>query len=222
MQTGYSSTKGFALNGPDTKDRSGRSGEPDRFFLWIDGVGAFQLFTANRVTVGGPTRDKEPADLVLLANLSRKHATFVRAGEGYLLEAHGACKVSDRPVEGRTHLNNNYRLELASGVRLRFRIPSVLSATAVIDFCSDHRPNRSIDGVILMEESCLLGPASDNHVICPDWSESVLLYRKLDGFWCKSQTDIAIDGQMTKGGGHVKPGSYVSGSDFGFRLEQCL
>ena len=112
----------------------------------------------SRVTVGGPTRDREPADLVLLANLSRKHATFVRSGEGYILEAHGACKVADRAVEGRTHLNTNYRLELASGVRLRFRLPSVLSATAVIDFLSDHRPNRSIDGVILMEQACLLGP----------------------------------------------------------------
>ena len=38
------------------------------------------------------------ADLVLLANLSRKHATFVRADEGYVLEAHGACKVADRAV----------------------------------------------------------------------------------------------------------------------------
>ena len=50
--------------------------------------------------MGGPTRDKQPADLVLLANLSRKHATFVRSEEGYVLEAHGACKVADRAVEG--------------------------------------------------------------------------------------------------------------------------
>jgi hypothetical protein len=98
----------------------------------------------------------------------------------------------------------------------------VLSATAVIDFVSDHRPNRSIDGVILMDETRLLGPAADNHVICPDWNETVLLYRKPDGFWCKSQSQISVDGKlMAEGGGPVKPGSYVSGSDFGFRLERC-
>jgi hypothetical protein len=118
-------------------------------------------------------------------------------------------------------LNTNYDLELAAGVRLRFRLPSVLSATAVIDFLSDHRPDRSIDGVILMEQTCLLGPARDNHVLCSDWSETVLLYRKADGFWCKSQSQIAIDGRWTQGGGLVKPGSCVSGNEFRFRLEPC-
>ena len=218
MATGFSRSES-ALNGPTPAERSASK---DCYFLWVDGVGAFQLFTAGEVTLGGPTRDKEPADLVLLANLSRRHATFVRSEEGYVLEAHGACKVADRPVEGRAHLNNNYRLELGAGVRLRFRIPSVLSATAVIDFASDHRPNRSIDGVILMDETCLLGPTADNHVVCPDWNQTVLLYRKADGFWVKSQSPLSIDGKlMPESGGPVKPGSYVSGNDLGFRLEAC-
>jgi hypothetical protein len=218
MATGSSSTKGSPLNGPLTS--GGRTAD-DRFLLWVDGVGAYQVFLGNHVTIGGPTRDKEPADLVLLANLSRRHATFTRSGDGYVLEAHGPCKVSDRTVEERTRLNNNYRLELGSGVRLRFRIPSVLSATAVIDFVSDHRPSRSIDGVVLMEDTCLMGPTSDNHIVCPDWTETVLLYRKPDGFWCKSRSQVSIDGRMTEGGGLVKPGSYVCGSDYGFHLEAC-
>jgi hypothetical protein len=218
MKTGFSRSDS-ALNGPMPVERSASK---NCYFLWVDGVGAFQLFTSESVTLGGPTRDKDPADLVLLANLSRRHATFLRSEEGYVLEAHGACKVADRPVEGRTHLNSNYRLELGSGVRVQFRIPSVLSATAVIDFISDHRPNRSIDGVILMDETCLLGPSTDNHVVCPDWTQTVLLYRKADGFWAKSQSQILIDGKlMPEGGGPVKPGSYVSGNEFGFRLEAC-
>jgi hypothetical protein len=218
MMTGFSRSDS-ALNGPTSVERSAAK---DCYFLWVDGVGAFQLFTSGEVTLGGPTRDKQPADLVLLANLSRRHATFLRSEEGYVLEAHAACKVADRAVEGSTHLNNNYRLELGSGVRLRFRVPSVLSATAVIDFLSDHRPTRSIDGVILMDETCLLGPTADNHVVCPDWSETVLLFRKGDEFWAKSQSQIEIDGKwMSESGGPVKPGSYVSGNDFGFRLEAC-
>jgi hypothetical protein len=218
MPTGFSSSRGFTLKNPPMSEGTAAS---ESFYLWIDGVGAYQLFTGSRVTIGGPTRNRDAADLVMLANLSRKHATFVRSGEAYVLEAHGACKVADRAVEERTHLNNNYRLELAAGVKLRFRLPSVLSATAVIDFISDHRPNRSIDGVILMEQTCLLGPARDNHVVCPEWNETVLLYRKADGFWCKSQSQIAIDGQWTEGGGLVKPGSCVSGNEFRFRLEAC-
>lgn len=218
MATGFSRSES-ALNGPTPVERPASK---DCYYLWVDGVGAFQLFTSEEVTFGGPTRDKDPADLVLLANLSRRHASFIRSDEGYVLEAHAACKVADRPVEGRTHLNNNYRLELGTGVRLRFRVPSVLSATAVIDFASDHRPSRSIDGVILMDETCLLGPTADNHVVCPDWSETVLLFRKGGGFWAKAQSQIEIDGKLvSESGGPVKPGSYVSGNDFGFRLEAC-
>jgi hypothetical protein len=217
MTTGFSRSES-ALNGPTPVERPASK---DCYYLWVDGVGAFQLFTSEEVTIGGPTRDKDPADLVLLANLSRRHATFLRSDEGYVLEAHGACKVADRPVEGRTHLNNNYRLELGTGVRLRFRVPSVLSATAVIDFASDHRPSRSIDGVILMDETCLLGPTADNHVVCPEWNETVVLFRKPEGFWCKSQSRVAIDGQWSDSGGPVKPGSCVSGTDFRFRLEAC-
>jgi hypothetical protein len=218
MATGFSRSES-ALNGPTPVERHASK---DCYCLWVDGVGAFQLFTSGEVTLGGPTRDKEPADLVLLANLSRRHATFIRSDEGYVLEAHSACKLGDRLVEGRAHLNNNYRIELGSGVRLRFRIPSVLSATAVIDFLSDHRPSRSIDGVILMDETCLLGPTADNHVVCPDWSDTVLLYRKADGFWAKSRSEISVDGKtLPESGGPVKPGSYISGNDFGFRLEAC-
>ncbi len=212
------------MTSPDRASRPERAGNPvaaDRFILWIDGVGAFEMFTAARVTIGGPTHDKEPADLVLLANLSRRHATFVRSGEGYVLEGHGACKVADRPVEERTYLNTNYRIELGSGVRLRFRIPSMLSGTAVIDFLSDHRPDRSVDGVILMDDTCLLGPAADNHVVCPEWSDTVVLYRKAEGFWCKSNAALAIDGRLTNGGGLVTPGSFVHADDLGFRIEAC-
>jgi hypothetical protein len=218
MPTGFSSSKGSALTKPPFSLTNTASG---CFYLWVDGVGAYQLFTGDRVTVGGPTREKDMADLVLLANLSRKHATFVRADEGYILEAHGACKVADRAVEDRTHLNSNYKLELASGVKLKFRLPSVLSATAVLDFVSDHRPNRSIDGVILMDQACLLGPTADNHIVCPEWNETVVLFRKPGGFWCKSQSRVAIDGEWSDSGGPVKPGSCVSGSDFRFRLEAC-
>jgi hypothetical protein len=216
MPTGFSATRGSALS---ARESARPTAVADQFLIWIDGVGAYRLFTSERVTFGGPTRDKEPADLVLLANLSRLHAAFVRSGEGYLLEAHGACKVSDRPVEGRTHLNTNYKVELGTGVRLRFRVPSVLSSTAVIDFLSDHRPTRSIDGVILMGETCLLGPGSENHVCCPEWNETVLVYRQGDGFWCKSRSRIAIDGKWTEGGGPLPPGSYVTGNDMGFRTE---
>ena len=112
--------------------------------LWIDGVGAYLVCCSPQVTVGGPASGPGSADIELLANLSRLHATFVRSGEGYLLEAHSATKVAGRLVQGRTPLNDKYEIELGESVRLRFNLPTVLSATATIGFESDHRPSRSV------------------------------------------------------------------------------
>ena len=191
-----------------------------RYKIWIDGVGAYLVCLGPRVSIGGPRYDSNAADVPLLANLSRRHATFVRGGEGYFLEAHGPVKVADRAVEEAAPLSNNYTIELAGSVRLRFRLPSVLSATAVLDFVSDHRPPQSVDGVVLMDETCLLGPGRDNHIRCLDWSESVLLYRKEGRFCCKSQTPLLIDGMIVKDGAPMEPGDVVSGLDMRFRIEE--
>ena len=195
------------------------TGDTNRFMLWIDGVGAYLLCLSQRVTIGGPMFGSDSADIALLANLSRKHATLVRTREGYLIEAHAPVKVGGRTLADRSHLKSNYEIELAGRVKMHFRTPSVLSASAVLDFLSDHRPSQHVDGVILMDETCLLGPGTENHVRCPGWSESVLLFRKGNQFWCKSALDIFVDGRLCSHGGPIAPGEVVSGPDLRFRIE---
>ena len=51
------------------------------------------------------------------------------------------------------------------------------------------------DGIVLMDDTCLLGPTQENHIRCRDWRESVLLYRRDGELWCKSRQEIRIDGQ---------------------------
>ena len=190
-----------------------------RYLLWIDGVGGYLLCLGERVTIGGPHPDGERADISLLGNLARKHATFVRDREGYLLEAHSPTYVADRPVDDRTHLKSNYDLKFGSNVKLKFRLPTVLSGTARLDFVSDHRPAQRVDGIMLMEDSCLMGPESTNHVVCSEWPEAVLLYRRDGKFWCKSRSHIFVDGEMKEDGGPIEAGQIVNGLEFRFRLE---
>lgn len=192
-----------------------------RYTLWIDGIGAYLLCLGERVTIGGPSHASSVADISLMANLSRRHATIVRGAAGYVLEAHGAAKVADRVVETAAPLSNNYPIELGGNVRLRFRVPSVLSATAVVDFESDHRPSQSVDGIILFDENCLLGPGRDNHVRCSDWSESMLLFRRDGKFWCKSQSELFIGDRAVGQSGVIEPGEVVSGLDMRFRIEEA-
>ncbi|MBW3541742.1 MAG: hypothetical protein KY476_15860 [Planctomycetes bacterium] len=192
-----------------------------RFVLWIDGVGGYLVCTGRRVSFGGPAANDgaETADVPLLAGLSRRHASFVRTGEGWLIEAHGQAKVEGRPVHERTNLNDGYAIELGGSVRLRFRQPTVLSPTAAIEFESSHRPDRTVDAVILMDDLCLLGPGRENHIECPGWDRSAVVYRRGGGFFCRSEGELFIDGRQFSREAAFEPGQVVSGLDFRFRLE---
>ena len=190
-----------------------------RYLLWIDGVGGFLVCLSPKVTIGGSRPDGQNADLPLMSNLSRVHATLLRGGEGYLLESHGTMKVAGRAVQDKQFLTSDRELELGTSVKLRFRLPSVLSMTASLEFLSSHRPPHSLDGVVLMEDNCLIGPGRDNHIRCPNWTETVLLYRRGDQLWCKSRGDVFVEKSLARSGAPLRPGQTVTGKDLRFRLE---
>ena len=102
---------------------------------------------------------------------------------------------------------------------LRFRKPHVLSASARLELLSPHRTQPFADAVILMAESCVLGPKWQNHVVCRDWDGDVVLYRQDDNIFCRAMESIEIDGQLHDGRGPVRPGSHVLGTDFSLTLE---
>ncbi len=206
------------LNSPHN-DASSPESRNKRFMLWIDGIGSFLVCLGERVTIGGPVQAGEAADVSLLANLSRKHAAVVRIGEGYLLEAYAPVRVAARNVDERSVLNDGYEIELGSSVRLRFRLPTVLSATATLSFLSDHRPTHSVDGVVLLDETCLLGPGNENHIRCLDWPETVLLYRRDGQFFCKSRGDLFVANRRLGENDPVVPGQVVTGNETCFRIE---
>ena len=110
-------------------------------------------------------------------------------------------------------------IELGRSVRLRFRQPSALSLSARLDFVSDHRPTQSVDAVVLLADTCLLGPTDDNHVVCPDWSGQVLLVRQGEELWCRSRQALTVNGHRLGSGRRLQSGDIVSGDDLRFRIE---
>lgn len=188
-----------------------------RYMLWIDQVGAYLLCLGERTTIGGPAAEAL-SEIPLMANLSRRHATFVRSGEGFVLEAHAPVTVGGRAVHDRADLSDGNEIALGASVRMRFRVPSAMSGTARLEFVSDHRPLRGADGVILMQDVCLLGAAAENHVHCPRWAESVVIFRREDRLYCKSRGELFIDGRHAPAGGELKAGSVITGGDFRFRI----
>lgn len=190
-----------------------------RHLLWIDRVGCWMLMLKPEVTIGGAGGGGELADIPLLAQLSRKHATVTREGECYILKAHAPVSIGGKQIHDRIDLHDGYELQLGPSVRVRFRLPTVMSGSARLEIVSDHRPKHAVDGIVLMEETCLLGPHGDNHVICPAWTNNVVLYRKGGQVWCKSRDELYIAGQSASPAGAVPSGAVVQGTDFRFRLE---
>lgn len=195
-------------------------GHCKRYMLWIDGVGAWQLCLGESFIVGAPSFDGPSADIALLANVSRHHATLARDGEAWRLTAEQQTSVSGKQIDKSTTLRSGDQICLAERVRLGFRIPSVLSTSAVIDFESDHRPSHSVDGIVLLSDHCLLGPRRDHHVYCSQWPDVVVLYAQNSQLRCRSKAALTVDGAAMKDSAALQHGSVVTSEELRFRVEK--
>jgi len=190
----------------------------DQFFLWIDAVGGYWVCPGEEVVLGQPDPTKA-ADIPILGDLSSRHARIRRDGEGYVIEAFRDVRVDGRPVDRIALLSARSTIQLGSGVRLLFQRPHALSATARLDFLSRHRTQPSVDGVLFMADSCVLGPKPHSHVVCRDWPDEVILYRHEDELYCRAKGPLEIDGVRHDGRGRLTRNSRVVGEWFSLSLE---
>ena len=190
-----------------------------RFLLWIDAVGGYLVCPDDTVRIGQPSSEGQPADIPILADLSRLQAVLHRDGEGYLIEPVRTTQVNGRPIKAITPLSDGDVIELGRGVRLRFGRPHSLSRTARLDFLSGHRTQPAVDGVLLMAETCVLGPNRDSHIRCDDWQHEVVLTRSGNNLFVRSNTALEVDGVPCSGRVALRRNSRVCGDDFSFGLE---
>ncbi len=156
---------------------SGHAGLPDRLMLWVDSVGGYLVCLRDEVTLGQPAGGTSP-DVPIMGDLSRRQAIIRRQGESYSIEAVREVRLDGKPIKGTAPLWDGSLIELGQAVRLRFRRPHPLSATARLEFVSRHRTQPSTDAVLLMAESCILGRSSSSHVVAPGWQDEVVLFRQ--------------------------------------------
>jgi tetratricopeptide (TPR) repeat protein len=189
-----------------------------RFLLWVDAVGGYLVCLGNEVVLGQPIAGQS-VDIPILGDLSARHAVIRRVGEGYLLEPLRTVRVDGREIHQRTSLLDGQIIELGNAVKLRFRRPHPLSATARLEFVSRHRTQPSADAILLLAESCVLGSSATSHVPCKKWNQEVVLYRRGEQLFCRAPADIEVDGQPCPAGGPLTMSSAVAGDDFALRLE---
>ncbi len=191
---------------------------PNRFFLWVDAVGGYWVCLGDAVVIGRPVPGGD-ADIPILGDLSQRHALVRRDGEGYLIEALREVRVEGKPVGGVAALQHGNLVQLGQGVKLAFRRPHALSATARLDLVSHHRTQPSVDAVILMADSLVLGPEAHSHIVCPHWKDEVVLYRQENQLYCRASSLLEIDGSKQKEPAKLSARSRVVGDWFSFSLE---
>jgi hypothetical protein len=116
-------------------------------------------------------------------------------------------------------LTDGVRIQLGDTVQMLFRRPHALSATARLDFVSSHRTQPPADAVLLMADSCVLGPNGFCHVVCPDWPQEVVLFRRDCELCCRTPGTFQIDSIRCQDRGPVKHGSRIAGEGFSLSLE---
>jgi hypothetical protein len=222
MRTMEDSTNTFVQKSTCPKESAPVDGQRpiDRFLLWVDGVGGYLVCGRDEVTIGQPVAES-PVDIPVLGDLSRRHAKVRRDGENYLIEPCRPVRLNGRPVDRAAPLVDGAMLELGN-VSLRFRQPHPLSATARLEFVSRHRTHPSADAVLLMAESCVLGPDAQSHVVCGDWSRDLILYRQGDDLFCRRPGSFQLDGKAAADYGQLTLNSQVSGEDFSLSIESLV
>jgi len=190
-----------------------------RLLLWVDAVGGFFVSLAPEVRIGQAVPDTT-VDLPLLADLSRHHATIRRDEEGYTIDPLRDVKLNHERIVAPSWLNDDSLLELGPALRMRFRRPHPLSATARLDYVSHHRTQPSSSAVLLMADTLILGPGASNHVVCRSWPHDVVLHRQHGGLFVTSPTPIEVDGRTYDGRAPLSLRSRVGGEGFSFSLEE--
>lgn len=191
----------------------------DRFLLWVDAVGGYWVCLGDEIVLGQPVR-ADQIDVPLLGDLSGRHARIRRDGEGYLIEAIRDVWLDGRPVVDFAPLADGSLIQLGGRVKLIFRRPHALSATARLDFASPHRTQPSSDAIVLMADTLILGPRPNSHVVCRKWREDVVLYRCENNLFCRGPGEMLIDGKTFRQKGPIDRNSRISGERFSLCLEQ--
>jgi FHA domain len=199
-------------------ERVGAVGPRGRFLLWVDTVGGYLVCLDDEIVLGRAGPDSH-CDVPLMGDLSRKHASFIRHGESYLLRAHCASFVNGKSVGDQVVLRDGDVVRLGSTVELEFRQPSPVSATARLVIVSRHRLPLAVDGVLLMADTCIVCDEAQAHIRARAITAPVVLYRQAGALWCRAPGAFEVDGHTYASRAPLTLESSVLGDGFSFSLE---
>ncbi len=190
-----------------------------RFFLWIDGVGAYLVCLANQVTLGQASAETGPIDIPLMADVSRFHATLKRDEENYILESSQPVMVNGRALDRAGVLQSGDSLALNTTCAMRFDLPVPGCASARLDFPGTRRLPMAVDAVLLMADMLVLGPGIKVHVSMPELEKPIRLFRQKDKIGLQYDGDFYVEGQKQTGRAILPSQGSIHGPAFTLAIE---
>lgn len=204
-------------------NRKATSSPVRRRILWVDGVGGYLLIDRDEVSLGQAIADS-PADIGIVGDLRRRSGVVRRSGGSYLLQPLQSTLLNGEAIEKAQLLKHNDQIQFGDRVRLRFSQPHPLSATARLDLMGLGRFEPYVDAVLLMADSCLIGPQSNCHVQCPGWSETdpapLAMVRRQHDWFFNAQGELLVDGVPQRGLIPITAGLRLSGAAFSLSIEE--
>lgn len=188
--------------------------------LWIDAVGGFLVLADDEVTIGQAIPETS-VDVAIQGDVSRRHAMIRRHQDEYVLHPLGPVAVAGSRLEGPALLCDGHEIVLGASVRMMFRQPHPYSNTARLDLTSHHRTQPAADGILLVGETCVLGPDDDCHVVCRGWEGPLVLMPAVDGRWrFQAGSSVMIEESELCSAGELDWGMRLSGEHFALMMER--
>ena len=193
--------------------------ENRRLQLWIDAVGGYLICLGQEVVIGQAVPGAD-VDVPIFGNLARRHSLIRRDVEGYVIVPKAETSVEGQTLDQPRYLSDGDEIQFGDGVRVRFRRPHPLSASASLEPLSGHRTQPASDVVLLMADSLILGRKLDSHVVCRDWPRDVLLFREGDELFCNGGDEFELNGRLQSGQAKLSAASHVRARDFSLSIEE--
>lgn len=188
------------------------------FVLWVDGVGGYLVCT-NAINTVGQASPGASISIPIVGDLRRRHARIETLAGQHLLHPLGDVSVGGIPVESPVEIKHQQIIELEGGVRLKYLQSHPLSKSARLDCISRHRTQPWSDSILLASQSIILGPNRDNHVFCPTWRSDLIIFRRNENWFCRTNEPIEIDGLPVGTEGPIQFDSRIVGDEFSLTLE---
>lgn len=152
--------------------------------LWIDGAGCWWLWFGKSLAIGNGAPSRCDTDrLRVYGDLQSRHAVLNRHDDALWVEPRGPVTREGQILQQETLLTSASTLQLGDDVLLSVSLPSPLSNSATLMLTSGHRTVNGLDGCVMFEQTCLIGPGDQNHIACRHWEETLVLFERSGHLW---------------------------------------